>query len=381
MKKFSFVTPILKPLQRNNYNQFQNYPKFRESVKSLADPVIPNRHTGKLEKLSKIMSLDDKTQSQFINNKGPVYAVYHKDKLTPNKIYNNWAECSAYTNGRKNINFKKFQTQQEANVWLDSREHVPVPDGAEVVYTDGACPNNQNSKIARAGIGVYFGDRDPRNVSEPLEGEKQTNQRAELKAAIKAIEMQCTHGKGQQQPLMIVTDSKYVADSATDYLNHWAKNGYRLKDGTPLANIDLWMDMKKLIDSRKAYPVVFKWVKGHDDNSTTDDAKGNAQADKLAVEGANKKRKAVTTSTTTTTTSHLSTSTTMSTNPISKTTTTSTKKFPVTVDLTRVEGEELDEYEKLLIEKLNEHRAKKKQRTTGPTIMNITKVKSEFIDD
>lgn len=48
-----------------------------------------------------------------------------------------------------------------------------------VVYTDGACEGNGQIG-SEAGVGVYFGDNDPRNVSEPLEGEKQTNQRAEL---------------------------------------------------------------------------------------------------------------------------------------------------------------------------------------------------------
>ena len=47
------------------------------------------------------------------------------------------------------------------------------------VYTDGACSNN-GSRQARAGVGVFFGPQDPRNVSETLEGSTQTNQRAEM---------------------------------------------------------------------------------------------------------------------------------------------------------------------------------------------------------
>ncbi len=41
---------------------------------------------------------------------------------------------------------------------------------------------------ATAGIGVYFGPSDPRNLSEKLIG-KQTNNRAELTAAIRALEI------------------------------------------------------------------------------------------------------------------------------------------------------------------------------------------------
>ena len=47
-----------------------------------------------------------------------------------------------------------------------------------VVYTDGACSYN-GREGARAGIGVYWGDKHPFNVSERLGG-KQTNQRAEI---------------------------------------------------------------------------------------------------------------------------------------------------------------------------------------------------------
>ena len=52
------------------------------------------------------------------------------------------------------------------------------------VYTDGSCSNNGKSN-AKAGIGVYFGDNDSRNVSERING-KQTNNRAELLAILKA---------------------------------------------------------------------------------------------------------------------------------------------------------------------------------------------------
>lgn len=48
-----------------------------------------------------------------------------------------------------------------------------------IVYTDGACEGNGQSG-SEAGVGVYFGNNDPRNVSEPLAGDRQTNQRAEL---------------------------------------------------------------------------------------------------------------------------------------------------------------------------------------------------------
>ena len=54
------------------------------------------------------------------------------------------------------------------------------------VYTDGSCSNN-GKKDAAAGIGVYFGPDDPRNVSRRVDG-KQSNNTAELGALLVAYE-------------------------------------------------------------------------------------------------------------------------------------------------------------------------------------------------
>ncbi|GME85945.1 unnamed protein product [Ambrosiozyma monospora] len=54
------------------------------------------------------------------------------------------------------------------------------------VYTDGACKHNQSSGQRRGGVGVFFGDDDPRNVSKPL-GPGVTNQIAELAAVQEAL--------------------------------------------------------------------------------------------------------------------------------------------------------------------------------------------------
>ena len=50
------------------------------------------------------------------------------------------------------------------------------------VYTDGACSNNGKPN-AKAGLGVFFGEGDSRNLSKRVEG-RQTNNVAELSAII-----------------------------------------------------------------------------------------------------------------------------------------------------------------------------------------------------
>jgi ribonuclease HI len=82
------------------------------------------------------------------------------------------------------------------------------------VYTDGACSKN-GTRVASAGIGIYFGENDPRNLSEKLIG-KQTNNLAELTAIVKThaiIRLDLLSGK----KVAIVTDSEYAIKCVSTY--------------------------------------------------------------------------------------------------------------------------------------------------------------------
>lgn len=78
-----------------------------------------------------------------------------------------------------------YTSVKATSSWTPESASAPPPDPIEaaeetiVVYTDGACPNNGGT-APKGGVGVFFGPRDSRNVSRPLEGPKQTNQRAEM---------------------------------------------------------------------------------------------------------------------------------------------------------------------------------------------------------
>ena len=74
-----------------------------------------------------------------------------------------------------------------------------------VVYSDGCCFNNGRPN-AQAGIGVYWGDNSPHNVCEQLEG-KQTNQRAEVVSACRALESAISQGMTEVE---VRTDSSYT---------------------------------------------------------------------------------------------------------------------------------------------------------------------------
>lgn len=77
-------------------------------------------------------------------------------------IYYKWIDCFQQINGYKGSTYKKFETEEEANIFL---HESPVEKIDYYVYTDGSCRNNGNSN-AIAGIGIYFGLDDPRNVSK-----------------------------------------------------------------------------------------------------------------------------------------------------------------------------------------------------------------------
>ncbi|RDW71360.1 hypothetical protein BP6252_07923 [Coleophoma cylindrospora] len=154
--------------------------------------------------------------------------------------------------------------------------HAGMKGDTLVVYTDGSSLGN-GKKGAQAGVGVYFGEGDPRNVSEPLAGMPQTNQRAELTAVLRALQI-CE----QVTPILIITDSNYSINCCTLWHTSWERNGWKTSTGGSVLNKDLVVDIRKLIEQRKAKNVAtnFRWIKGHSND------KGNEAADRLAVAGA-----------------------------------------------------------------------------------------------
>ncbi|KAL9131724.1 MAG: hypothetical protein Q9217_000399 [Psora testacea] len=154
----------------------------------------------------------------------------------------------------------------------------PAPTGGSLtgpirIYTDGSSLGNGKAG-AFAGIGVYFGPSDKRNVSETLPGAKQTNQRAELTAILRALEI-----VPRNRDVVIITDSKYGIDSVTSWYVNWRRNGWKNAAGRAVENKDLIENVLAKIEERDQLRVQtnFEWIKGH---STSE---GNIQADKLAV--------------------------------------------------------------------------------------------------
>ncbi|KAJ6520541.1 ribonuclease H-like domain-containing protein [Mycena sanguinolenta] len=115
------------------------------------------------------------------------------------------------------------------------------------LFTDGACTNNGSTNIVpQARCGFAFNLEENGAVSFPLEKEgpdgvvhTHTNNRAELRAVIGALEFRGWWGEGWER-IVIVTDSEYVGKGATEWMRNWAGRGWLTASRKPVQNRDLW---------------------------------------------------------------------------------------------------------------------------------------------
>jgi len=145
------------------------------------------------------------------------------------------------------------------------------------VYTDGACSNNGRVN-AKAGIGIYFGKDDSRNVSKQVVG-KQTNNVAELTAVLETYPL--IQQDLNEKKISIVTDSNYVIKCLGSYGEKCYKNNWesKKKSDKGIPNVDL---LKQTYLLYKDSGVIFQHIEAHTGNQDIHSI-GNEEADKLAV--------------------------------------------------------------------------------------------------
>ncbi|CCG84792.1 protein of unknown function [Taphrina deformans PYCC 5710] len=259
-------------------------------------------------------------------SKGPKY--YAVARGTRPGVYYDWPSCEKEVSGFKDAKHKSFPTLAEAqdfvklhstgiNQWTALNSTLKEPgtatttlkkrkaadlevidlttpqisarpakvskvvetlgneDGYTIIWTDGSSRGN-GQNAASAGLGVYFGANDPRNIAERLAGSRQTNQRAELTAIIRALET--VHA---DEDVIIKSDSQYSINCFTVWHQSWANNGWKNSKKQPVENKDLVQAGLELITSRKGKTKLMK-VRAHIG------LHGNEMADQLANEGAMK---------------------------------------------------------------------------------------------
>ncbi|TPX48531.1 hypothetical protein SeMB42_g02948 [Synchytrium endobioticum] len=145
------------------------------------------------------------------------------------------------------------------------------------IFTDGSCRHNGKTD-AQAGIGIWYGKGDQRNRAESLIQGAQTNQRAELWAVIRAVQLTAP-SLFAWDTLVIWTDSAYVHKGITEWIKIWEKKSWKNTAGQPVANKELWKKFKDEI-GRANCTVKLQKVLGHSGNE------GNDGADLLANVGA-----------------------------------------------------------------------------------------------
>ena len=122
-------------------------------------------------------------------------------------------------------------------------------------YTDGACSGNPGP----GGWGVLLVAKKQEKIIKERElfgGQKNTtNNQMELLAAISALE-----ALDRPSKLKIITDSSYVKNGVTQWLENWKNNKWKTASKKPVKNAELW---RRLDQARSSHEVIWEWVKGH----------------------------------------------------------------------------------------------------------------------
>lgn len=126
------------------------------------------------------------------------------------------------------------------------------------IYTDGGCHGNPG--VGGWACVIIVGERE----IELSGGEAHTtNNRMELSAAINALSQISQNAEWRTSRITVYSDSQYVKNGITSWINNWKKNGWRTSAKKPVLNQDLWQKLDALSSELN---VEWNWVKGHAGN-------------------------------------------------------------------------------------------------------------------
>ena len=138
-----------------------------------------------------------------------------------------------------------------------------------IIYTDGACSGNPGP----GGWGAIIIDEKKNQINLSGREKLTTNNRMELTAPIMALKK-----IKKSTEIIFYTDSTYLKNGITIWIENWKKNGWKNASKKPVKNKDLWVALDKAAEKKLIF---WKWVKAHAGN------KFNELADKLATEAIN----------------------------------------------------------------------------------------------
>lgn len=143
-------------------------------------------------------------------------------------------------------------------------------DTEVILYTDGACSRNPGP-----GGWAFILRHVPTGKTVEVSGAKPdtTNNQMELQALIEGLRhlTRPTH-------IHVVTDSSYVKQGLTEWMENWKRRGWKRKTKNglkPVKNVELWKELDEL---SQRHHVSFELVRGHTGHPE------NERCDELAVE-------------------------------------------------------------------------------------------------
>ena len=141
------------------------------------------------------------------------------------------------------------------------------------IFTDGACRGNPGP----GGWGVIL--RSGSHEKELFGGEQSTtNNRMELRAAIEGLT-----ALKRPSRVTVTTDSQYVRQGITQWIEGWKRNQWRTSAKKPVKNQDLWQLLDELTCRHE---VTWEWVKGHSGHPDNElaDVLANRGIDELSLD-------------------------------------------------------------------------------------------------
>jgi len=135
------------------------------------------------------------------------------------------------------------------------------------IYTDGSCLKNPGNGGWAAIIFIN-------NEKIVISGNKKntTNNQMELLAAIEALKK-----IPERQKIQIYTDSRYVKQGITEWIEKWMQNNWKTSSKQKVKNVDLWKELNEIAKKNK---IEWHWVKAHAGNPI------NEEVDELAKKAA-----------------------------------------------------------------------------------------------
>ena len=171
-----------------------------------------------------------------------------------------------YKQGADKEDVKEIQDNVVVNnhvltVSKEKKEHIMH------IFTDGACPNN-GKRNANAAWGALLVSDDGYIVLDRFSGaiplsESQTNQRAELTALLRGVEVaekQLSRDVTLKK-IQVWSDSQYSINCASVWGPTWKSRGWK-KQGGEIQHLDL---IRVLVEKTQAlgFKIEYKWLKGH----------------------------------------------------------------------------------------------------------------------